>query len=227
MLLAIDTSTAIASVALYDGVMGGECTWLARQDHTRQLMPQIVNLLHTHNLLPHDLSGVGVSLGPGSYNGLRVGLATAKALALTLHLPIVGVNTLAVSAYAHNGVGLPVRPVLDAGRGQASTALYAWEGESWTERESPQLVDPPELVRLVREPTLLVGEWRSDWLPPLLEACGDLVRLPSAASNFRRAGFLAELAWRRLQAGQVDDVAMLQPLYLRKPAITVSRRECG
>ena len=227
MLLAIDTATSVASVALYGGAMTGECTWQARQDHTRQLMPQIVNLMGTHGLLPRDLTAIGVGLGPGSFNGLRVGLACAKALAFGLHVPIAGVGTLEALAYQHSQVGLPVRPVLDAGRGQASTALYRAAEGRWIQEEAPHLVDPPDLASLVLGRTLLAGEWRPQWLEALRQARGELICVPSAAFNLRRAGFMAELAWRRIQIGQADDLASLQPLYLRKPAITVSRRECG
>ena len=227
MLLAIDTSTAVASVALYDGSMAGECTWLARQDHTRQLMAQVAGLLHARSLLPQDLTGIGIALGPGSFNGLRVGLSAAKALAFSLRLPISGLSTLEAMAYQHSHQPLPVRALLDAGRGQAATALYERESGRWVEKETPHLVDPPDLAHLVQRPTLLVGEWRQGWLEKLLEVRGDLVQVPSAAFNLRRAGFLAELAWQRIQAGQADDATTLQPIYLRKPAITVSRRECA
>lgn len=227
MLLAIDTSSSVAGVALYGERVAGECTWLAHQDHTRQLLPQVFNLLGTQGLKPADLTGIGVALGPGSFNGLRVGVAAAKALAFSLHIPMAGIGTLEAMAYQHKHAGVPVRPILDAGRGQASTALYRAEGEQWVEDEPPHLVDPPDLVALVQSRTMLVGEWRPQWLQALEEARTDLLIVPTPAFNVRRAGFLAELAWMRLQAGRADDPATLQPLYLRKPAITVSRRECG
>ena len=86
MLLALDTSTALAGVALYDGALRAEATWHAGRNHTVQVMPEAVRLLEGQGLGPGDLSAVGVATGPGSYTGVRVGLALANGLAVYLRL---------------------------------------------------------------------------------------------------------------------------------------------
>src|SRR5262249_88991 len=113
VLLAIDTSTALASVALYDGRVLAEATSIAGQDHSRQLLPRIEDLLGAVQRSKSDLTALGVALGPGSFNGLRVGIATAKALAFARGLPIVGIETLRVTAYPFRRAGRPIRPLYD------------------------------------------------------------------------------------------------------------------
>ncbi len=119
MLLAIDTSTHYASVALHDGArLLSEHTWLANQDHTRTLLPNIQRLLADCRANLDGLTVVAVALGPGSFNGLRVGLSTAKGLALARNLPLVGVPTLELLAAEY---GLD-EVTMNAGRGR----IYRW-----------------------------------------------------------------------------------------------------
>jgi tRNA A37 threonylcarbamoyladenosine modification protein TsaB len=120
MLLAIDTSTHYASVALHDGThLVSEHTWLAKQDHTRTLMPALQRLLADAGIDISALQAVAVALGPGSFNGLRVGLSTAKGLAVARSLPMVGASTLEILAaeYSLHEV------TMTAGRSQ----IYRWK----------------------------------------------------------------------------------------------------
>ena len=123
MLLAIDTSTHYASVAIHDrSRLLAEYSWLTNQDHTRTLLPAVRRLLVDSGTTLADVSVVAVALGPGSFNGLRVGLSTAKALALARAVPLVGVPTLELLAAEY---GLEV-VTMNAGRGQ----MYRWQGPS-------------------------------------------------------------------------------------------------
>lgn len=119
MLLAIDTSTHYASVAVHDGQrLLSERTWLANQDHTRTLLPNVQGVLDAAGATLSKLSGLAVALGPGSFNGLRVGLSTVKGFAIALDLPVIGVGTLELVAEEYD---LPV-VTTSAGRGQ----VYLW-----------------------------------------------------------------------------------------------------
>ena len=86
MLLAIDTATAMSGLALFDGAVRAEAVWDAGRDHGAQLLPQLTLLCDHLRCRPADLTAIAVTLGPGSWSGLRVGLATAKGLALALDL---------------------------------------------------------------------------------------------------------------------------------------------
>ena len=123
MLLAIDTSTHYASVALHDGSrLLSEHTWLANQAHTRTLLPNIQRLLADAGASMDALTAVAIALGPGSFNGLRVGLSTAKGLALARRAAVVGASTLELLAAEY---GLDVVD-MNAGRGR----VYRWRRDA-------------------------------------------------------------------------------------------------
>jgi len=212
MLLALDTSTALAGVALYDGTLRAEATWHAGRNHSVQVMPTAVRLLEDQGLGPGDLTAVAVAIGPGSYTGVRVGLALAKGLAIARRLPLLGVCTLDVLAAPFLAAGRPVRPALDAGRRRFATALYEREGDALVRREPIAGVDLAELVTLLRPPLLVTGDLDAAARAAIAGAAGVEVASPAAA--LRRAGFLAELAWRRVAADGGSDPASVEPIYL-------------
>ena len=100
MIIAIDTATETASVAIAhpDGAIAAELTWRAGRNHTMHVHPTLRHLMTLAGITPQDLTGVVATRGPGSFTGIRIGLATAKGLAQGLDVPIVGVGTLAAAA---------------------------------------------------------------------------------------------------------------------------------
>lgn len=226
MLLAIDTSTANASVALFDGFLRGEITWLAGQDHSRQLLPRIEEVLHAARVSPEDVTAVAVAVGPGSFNGLRVGLSTAKAICLARDLPIVGVDTPRVAAYPFRSTFRPVRPLFDAARSEVATALYREHGGQFATIEEPRLVDLAEALESSPSDTFFCGELTLAWRAAIGTRFGS-ESLARPGEEARRAGFLADLAWESLQVGQVDDLATIQPRYLRRPPTSGPARAIG
>ena len=124
MELALDSSTDTASLALSQhGEVQAELSWLSEQNHTVELMPNVLHLLAQARTGLDDIEAIVVAKGPGSFNGVRVGVATAKALAFALAIPLVGVSTLEVEAFPYAATGKPVCPVQNAGRGDIATAL--------------------------------------------------------------------------------------------------------
>jgi tRNA threonylcarbamoyladenosine biosynthesis protein TsaB len=214
MLLALDTSTALASIALYDGALRAEATWRAGRKHSTQVLPTAVRLLEQQGLGAADLRGVAVAIGPGSYTGVRVGIALAKGLAVALQLPLVGVCTLDVLAAPLLAARRPVRPALDAGRKRYATALYEREGDRLVRREPIVGVDLAGLGALVQAPQVLTGDLDEAARAALTAACGPEVEIVRPAAALRRAGHLAELAWERLAGGGDSDPAAVEPIYL-------------
>lgn len=212
MLLALDTSTSLAGVALYDGTVRAELTWHAGRNHTTQVLPAAVRLLADQGLAPGDLRAIAVATGPGSYTGLRVGLGVAKGLAVALRLPLVGVCTLDVLAAPWRAAGTPVRPALDAGRGRFATALYEPGADGLTRREPIVGVDLDGLVALARPPLLMTGDLTAA-VRDALAAAAPEVRVASPAAGLRRTAVLAELAWERLDQ-ESGDPAAIDALYL-------------
>ena len=220
MLLAIDTATAIASVSLYqDGVLA-ETTWVAGQDHTRELLPQIERLLSLVGRATTDLSAIGVGLGPGSFNGLRVGIATAKSMSVALGVPIVGIESPRALAYQFRLTFRPIRPLSNAGLGEVATGLYQASDQIFATIEEPRISSLEAALNASPSDTLFCGELRPEWREAIVARFGEDGVLPRPSEGLRRSGYLAELAWDQLQAGIVSDAATLQPLYLRRPAIT-------
>lgn len=217
MLLAIDTSTAFTGLACYDARgLAGECAWHSGRDHTAQLLPQLTLLLRHIGRARDEIRAVAVALGPGSWSGLRVGLSTAKGLALARNLPVVGVGTLDALAYQHARPGLTVYPLVRLGRERYATAE---RGAGHGERRpiTPVNTTLAELAAGVGGAALFCGDIDGEVQATLSRLLGERARFPSPAANARRPGFLAELAWERLAAGHADAVATLEPIYLGQP----------
>lgn len=214
MLLALDTATDWATVALYDGrQVLGEVNWRTQRRHTGEVMPQIEALLHLLGVTPSALTAVAVAIGPGSYTGVRVGVSLAKGMVAAAGLPLVGVPTLDVVAYPHLGAW-PVCALVAAGRGRYNAAVYAADG-SWPRRLGDwQLGTLAELLVRLTPPLRFAGELTPADAQALTEAWGDRAAIVPPALAVRRAGVLATLAWRRLQAGERDDPITLSPIYL-------------
>ncbi len=221
MLLAIDTSTHVSSIALYDesGVIG-ETTWRSRENHTRSLMPEIVNLMELVKTAPTDLRAIGAATGPGSFTGLRIGLAAAKGLAFSLTAPLVGIPTLDITASAFADQPLPVCAVIEAGRNRFGAAYYETkDGAAYRRGDyffgAPDALAAHLLTRARQSDKLLiVGELNPGLRDVLARDLGSGVTLAQDGANPRRAGVLAQLAWRRWRSGDVDDLETLVPFYI-------------
>lgn len=209
LLLALDTSTSTASVAVFDGhQVLSETTWLAGREHSTRLLVEVGVALERIGRTAADLTGLVVARGPGSYTGVRVALSVAKGIAGALGLPAWGVDSLAVLALASQPRLLPVRVVIEAGRGRYATALFA-DGRGV---DDAQLATLAQLTDLIRAPTLVVGELRAGDREQL-QANAD-VHLAPLSAGARRAGFLAELGWRLAESGASGDARTLDAFYV-------------
>jgi len=217
MLLAIDTSTDRISLALHDGFeLRVEYNWEAPRRHTVDLVPRIAGALELLGLGADHLTGVAVARGPGSFTGLRAGIAVAKGLVLARGLPFVAMPTLDIAASAQWPDDRRLIAVLQAGRGRICYAPYRWSDKRWTAQEAPRLATWPEIVAMLDEPTVFCGEIDPQGAATLSSAGRLAVLLPGAA-RLRRAGYLAELAWHRIRNRETDEPATLTPLYLKHP----------
>ena len=214
MLLAIDTSSAQVGLALYDGAqLLGELYWQSHAHHTEELAPAIAELLARSAITMDAVQAVGVALGPGSFTSLRVGLALAKGLALARHLPLIGVPTLDVLAAAQPVHGQALVAVLQAGRGRLAAGWYQAVKNHWRPQGPATVTTIAELSRHIRERTWVCGELTASERARLARKFKNVL-LASPAQCVRRPGMLAELAWEKWQADQVDSPASLAPIYL-------------
>jgi tRNA threonylcarbamoyladenosine biosynthesis protein TsaB len=222
MLLAIDTATRMASLALYDPACGrilGEETWYSSDKHSVELMSRVARLMDQQSLAPAALTGLVISLGPGSFTGLRTGLSLAKGLALARQLPLVGVPTLDVTIYPHMAQRLPIWAILQAGRGRICAACYSRQRGHWHRQGSYLLTTFAGLCDQVEGAALFCGELDASATDLIRQRLGEEAAFVAPSASLRRASYLAEIGWERLARGAYDDPATLSPIYLHHPSI--------
>ena len=214
MLLAVDTSTQTIGIALYDDpLVIGEMQWTSSNHHTVELTSAVDLLLKRCRVKPQDLTLLVVALGPGTFTGLRIGLAFGKGLALSLHLQMIGIPTFEYMAAAQPISELPMAVILPAGRTRLAVGWFTVQDSHWHSNSAPEVLTPEELSEKIIGPTILCGELTAEerktigrkWKNALLVSPAIAVRHPS---------ILAELGWQRWQAGQRDNPVQLSPIYL-------------
>ncbi len=226
MQLAIDTSTDTASLALVqDSQVLAELTWRCEQNHSVELLPRLADLLSRTKSSLQSISCVIVAKGPGSFNGLRVGVSTAKGLAFSLGIPMVGISTLEVEAYQHAETNLPICPIFNAGRGEIATAIYQMKRNEWRQITSEHITTVETLCSQITTKTVFCGEFVASMAGQLRKQLKQRAIISSSTARLRRASFLAELGQQRLKAGNYDNPATLHPLYLRRPPITKRKHQ--
>ena len=214
MLLAVDTSTRLLGAALYDGTrVFGETVWYSQDHHTVELAPTIQELMDRVGVSFSDLKALGVALGPGSFTGLRIGLALVKGMAFSLHLPIIGVPTLDFLAAAQPIRDLPLMVVLQAGRGRLAVGEYHLEKGHWSPKGEAEILNGHSLAQRIHHQTLICGELNAEERQILARKRKNVI-LASPAQSLRRPSYLAEAAWRHWKSGRTDDPAVLSPIYL-------------
>jgi tRNA threonylcarbamoyladenosine biosynthesis protein TsaB len=215
MFLAIDTSSRSAGIALHNGEeILAELTWRADLNHTTALLPNIQHLMQLANVGPQQLTALAVAVGPGSFNGVRIGISTAKGLAFSRQLPLYGISTLDVVAALQPFFAGALAAVIAAGRGRICLGMYAWLDGAWRPSAPAQIVAWQAALAQTNQPTLFAGEID----PPartLIEEAGQQVL--SVPFNVRRPAALAEIAWRQKRAGQSGDLFHITPIYLHQP----------
>jgi len=222
-LLALDTSTAWASVALYDGrnVLSEE-TWHAQRRHGDELFPTIERVLSQARKKISDVDRVAVATGPGSFTGLRVAIAAAQGIARGAGAAIVGISTLDVLAYPHAHSKQRTCALLPAGRTEWYAAFYQERNRKWLRRSPFIVATLPDLCRQIGTHTLFVGELDDDAEQLLKDLLGPKAIFAPPASRMRRAGYLAELGWRAIESAPQAKLAEIEPIYVKQPSIRSS-----
>ena len=195
-------------------------SWRSMVNHTSELMPAVAYLLEGAGLKVLDLDGIVVALGPGGFSALRVGMSVAKGLAIATTKPLAGIGTLDAEAQPYMQSGLPVCALLDAGRSEVSSGYFGPDGQRIRE---DRICPPEELVEELAGPLLICGEGAPSHAAKIRERLGDNVILVGHSPASRLWG-LAELGQQRLDSNESDDVATLQPYYLRMPTIGGPKR---
>jgi tRNA threonylcarbamoyladenosine biosynthesis protein TsaB len=214
MLLAIDTSNQSVGIALYNGVrILSEATWLSQDYHTVELAPAVVTLLQRASVSFQNIDALAVAIGPGSFTGLRIGLALAKGLAFARRLPLIGIPTLDILAAAQPSDNIPLVAAIQAGRNRLVMGWYQNQAHRWQPLGDYRIMEARALAKMIKSPTIVCGEFTEEERR-LLARKRINIRLASPAQSLRRPSYLAELAWDRFIAGNIDDTAALSPIYV-------------
>ena len=220
-ILGIDTSTPIGSVALIDGEnLVAEHTLNIVQAHSSRLMPAIDRVLKWGNITADALDGCAVGIGPGSFTGIRIGVATIKSLCYALDKPIVGISTLEAIAYNLRWTNGVVCPLLDARRSEIYGAVF--EGGAEWQRLSEDLCLPIDafLDQLDTHaspncPINFVGDGLATYGDAIRERLGERALFAEAIFNVPRGATIAHLGAQCLKNGNIDDYWTLVPNYVR------------
>jgi tRNA threonylcarbamoyladenosine biosynthesis protein TsaB len=229
MLLAIDTSTRYAGVALLDDsrLLVQMLHWRSRQNHSMELLPSIETLLDRQHLTIKDVAAIAVATGPGSFSALRVGLSTAKGLAWANGIPLVAATTLEIEAFSYRPSTVPICAAMEAGRGQIAWALFECledDDDGLRQTSVEAIAAPEDMLRALPSPVLICGEALEQHGDALSANASSGMRLAMPYLPGQRVASLAHLGRARLEAGRRLDPITLEPLYLRRPTITEPRR---
>ena len=217
-ILAFETSAKAASAALFrEGVLLGEAYQNTGLTHSQTLLSMAESLMASCGVAAGDIDAVGVAAGPGSFTGVRIGVAAAKGFAWGREIPCVGVSTLAAMAVGFGAWQGYVCPVMDARRSQVYNALFRVDCGKCTrirEDRAISLRDLGEDVKNLSGPIFLVGDGSVLCYNTLLETVPGLVLPPEHRRHQRAAGVALEAA-RILETGERPSGAELVPNYLR------------
>lgn len=216
LILHIETATEICSVALSQGdLLLQVIDYDQSFSHAEKLMELINEVLEGNRLKTSDLDAVAVSIGPGSYTGLRIGVSTVKGLAYAMEIPVIAISTLSsIALGAKKSVNIngsyKIAPMIDARRMEVYTALYDWEGVRLNEVHSEILDENSFREFLVKEPILFCGNG-SNKFKPLVEGNSNALFSDATLS----AQNMVQPALIKYKNEEFEDTAYFEPFYLK------------
>lgn len=228
-ILAIDASALAGSVAYFkEGKLVGEYYICHKLTHSETIMPMLEHLKSLIGIELETLDAIAVTSGPGSFTGLRIGVTTAKALALALNVPIVGIPTLDALAHNMTLVDAMICPIMDARRNQVYTAVYKWKGEALeriTDHLACDMDEHLDYLKTLDEKVIFLGDGVDVHRERIVEKLGDKAIFAPLFLNLQRASVLGEAACKAYEKGEACDAATFVPIYLRKSQAEREREE--
>ena len=222
--MGIETSTMQGGVALLSeqGLLS-EYLLNVKATHTERLLPLIDRALRDAGITLSHVDGLAVAVGPGSFTGLRIGISTAKGLAIGAGKPLVGVPTLEAMAWTLPFCLHSICPILDARKGEVYCGLFRHEGERLIRLMEEAVLSPDSLVTRIQAPTVFLGDGLAVYGKILKSRLKELALFPPLAQRGGKAAAVAELGRSRLLQGQRDEISELAPRYLRPSEAELTR----
>jgi tRNA threonylcarbamoyladenosine biosynthesis protein TsaB len=217
VILAIEASTRVSSVAVY-GEQGlvAEYTLCLKETHSGRLLPSVHRIFKDSGMTLDDMDGVAVSIGPGSFTGIRVAVSTAKGLACPANKPVIPVSSLLGLAQRFATSHRLVCPLFDARKGEVYSALFRFkEGDAQVVSQET-VVSPEKVCEQILEPTLFVGEGALIYKPFFQKHIPSLANFITGPLNHPSAATVGELGFQKLKNGQTVSPDALIPNYIRR-----------
>ena len=221
LVLGIDTATWFACIGLVnDGAVLVEESAHVSTGHTDILLPLVQHVLTQAGVALTSVEGIGVSIGPGAFSGLRIGLSTAKGLCYGLGQRLVGVSTLEALAATVSDWDGRVCTLLDARRKEVYGAFFRYERSGQLQRLTQDMLMVPDELRehvsnKETRPCLFIGDGAEAYHDLIRDIYGERAQFLPWATHHPSGGAVARLAWQRLQTGDADEIQSLVPRYLR------------
>ena len=217
-ILALDTATIAGSIAILDDSEGllGEVRININIAHSERLMPSVEWLLNASRISIQDIDAFAISIGPGSFTGLRIGLSTVKGFCYATGKPVMPVPTL--DAFARTLPFCPycICPMLDARRNEVYTGLYKWEDGIMKKIISETAVNPGDFLKEIKEKTIFLGEGAKIYEKLIKDFLHTDAVFAPADKMSPSASTVAEIAVEKIKAGIFTDPITLTPFYIRK-----------
>jgi tRNA threonylcarbamoyladenosine biosynthesis protein TsaB len=217
-ILAVDTATAWESMAiLEEESIRAEYLIKVGASHSACLLPAVEHMFRQCSLSPEDVDAYAVGLGPGSFTGVRIAVATIKGMAMARGKLAVGIPTLDAMARAFSCFSLPFCPLIDARRGDVYAALYRPDAHGMLSRSTPFMVLAPQDLRSIvgDERVIFAGDALMHYRQSIEQALGARARFAPPESWYPRASVIGIMALELLKSGKADPSAPLIPIYVR------------
>ncbi len=219
-ILAVDTSTNVASVAIIeDDVIIGEYNCNRGKTHSQRLMPMVQHLMETAGLTVSDIDAFAASIGPGSFTGLRIGVTTVKAMAFASEKPVISVHTLDALAYNIPFAENLICPMIDARNNQVFTAIYRFIGsklERLTDYMGIPVTELADIIRSMEGETVFLGDACNMHKDYFVSELGNRVNIAPPGISLAKASSVAILAGKAFREGKLESCYDMVPFYLRK-----------
>lgn len=221
-ILALDTTTRVCSVAVIDNEsILAELTRLNRRSHSQHLIDLIDTVCRMSNLKVGQVDGFAVSIGPGSFTGLRIGINAIKGLAYMLNKPVVAVSSLDALAWQCAQRACLICPLLDARKKEVYTCRYRFKNNDLLKIGSERLTSPVAALVGIHEPCIFVGNGAQLYREKIAAELGDMAHIAAWGQHSIRASSVAFLSLNGFNSHKTIDVALLVPRYIRKPDAVV------
>jgi tRNA threonylcarbamoyladenosine biosynthesis protein TsaB len=217
-ILALETATLAGSIAIVDDEEGliGEAAVNVKLAHSERLMPSIEWLLNASGISIKDIDAFALSIGPGSFTGLRIGLSTVKGFAFASGKSVVPVPTLDAFARTMPFCRHTVCPMLDARKKEVYAGLYRWDSNGCTKIMPETAIAPEDLLKKIEEPVVFMGEGAVIYKDMITESLKTKALFAPSSKMSPSAATVAEIAIEQINQGITTDPVSLAPYYIRK-----------